>query len=364
MRRVLRSAMVLSLATALAVLPAWPGFAPGGAQAQEATPTPAGEVWTPEEVAAATGNHGVIPVAAIPKKLKKRYLLAFINPGLNIPFFQEWSNAMKAAAEFYGVDLIESDMQLKWEDTVTHFNTLNARNPDIFGTLTLSTEAVKAAADAAGKPIIPIDIPIPGNPYFLGIPNAKAGQLGAELLGPAVKAKMEGEWKGRRLIYLGLSDLSCEPCETRINTGLETLRKYVDIPDENVIKLDRGGTQDPGRSQTADVLTANPTAVFAILSLNDEGGVGALQAVQAAGREQDALLVTLGADPLARTELRKGSPTYVGAIDFNPWAEGWNWVEAAIITLEGGTFQPYDIARAVTPQNVDQLFPDDPKPES
>ena len=95
-----------------------------------------------------------------------------------------------------------------------------------------------------------------------------------------------------------------------------------------------------------------------MLGLNDEAGVGALQAVKAAGRAQDTLMVSLGADELGRDTMRNDKDgVYVAMVDFNPWAEGWCWVEAAIAIAEGEKFSAYLTSRIVTPENIDQLFP-------
>jgi ABC-type sugar transport system substrate-binding protein len=336
------------------------GVAVPGLSAQEASPPAGGDRFTPEEVLAATGSHGVVPLYAVPKHLKKKYLLAFLNPGKSVPFFQDWSDAMKAAAAFYGVDFIETDLQLKYEDTVTQYETISVRNPDVVGTLTTAGPALKALTDAAGIPLIPIDIPIEGDPYFLGIPNEKAGELGGQLVAAAALEKLNGDWKGRNLVYVGLGAPTCEPCTTRVQKGLEAARKVLTIPDENVVMLDTQGQVDPALTVVTDTLTARPNDVMIMVALNDECGVGALQAVKAANRQKDVLIVTLGADRLGRDNLRADTDgVLVSEVDFNPWAEGWNWVEAAIATAEGETYKPYDITRVVTRENVDQFFPDD-----
>jgi ABC-type sugar transport system substrate-binding protein len=351
---------VLSFAVAvlLAIGVAFPGLT--ATRAQEGSPAAGGDRFTPEEVAAATGTHAVTPIYAVPKTLKERYVLAFINPGLNIPFFKSWSDAMKEAAAFYGVDFVETDLQLKYEDTVTHYETISARDPDVVGTLTTAGAALKARADADGVPIIPIDIAIEGNPYYLGIPNEKAGRLGGELVAAAAAEKMAGDWQGRNLIYVGLGESTCEPCTIRVEKGLEAVRETIPIADENVVMLDTGGLVDQAQTRMTDVLTARPNDVMVLVALNDEAGAGALQAIKAANRTQDALMVTLGADRLGRDTLRNDTDgVIVAEVDFNPWAEGWNWVEAAIAVAEGETFAPYDISRIVTRENVDELFPED-----
>jgi ABC-type sugar transport system substrate-binding protein len=324
--------------------------------------TPGGDRYTQAEVTAATGDHAVMSVYAVPKHLKKKYTLAFINPGQNIPFFHDWSLGMNAAAKFYGVNFIETDVQLHEDQIITQFETIAIRNPDVVGTLTSSGAALKARADQAGIPLLPIDIEIPDNPYYMGVPNEQVGTTGGELLGKAAKAKLADDWKGRNLVYVGLGESTCEPCTIRVEAGLKAVRETLDIPDSNVVMLDTGGLTDQSQTATTDMLTAHPNDVFIMLGLNDESGVGALQAVKAAGRADDALLVSLGADELGRDTMRNDTNgVYVAMVDFNPWAEGWCWVEAAIAIAEGEKFSAYQTSRIVTPENIDKLFPNDKK---
>src|SRR5688500_9563291 len=109
------------------MLVAMTAFTPAGGVRAQATPT--GDRFTAEEVTAATGTKAVTPVYAVPKTLKDDYVLAFLNPGQSVPFFHSWSEGMNAAADFYGVELIETDLQLKFEETVNQFETILVRDP-------------------------------------------------------------------------------------------------------------------------------------------------------------------------------------------------------------------------------------------
>src|SRR5262245_9080609 len=78
----------------------------------------ASPVWTPADVAKVAKANGVapfVPVYAVPKKLSKRYKLAFVNPDLSNPFFATWSKAMKAAAKFYGVQFVQANAATKYD---------------------------------------------------------------------------------------------------------------------------------------------------------------------------------------------------------------------------------------------------------
>jgi ABC-type sugar transport system substrate-binding protein len=184
--------------------------------------------------------------------------------------------------------------------------------------------------------------------------------MGGELAAQAALPRLESDWQGRNLIYVGLGESTCEPCDIRVREGLAAAREIIDIPDENVVLLDTGGLTDQALTVMTDTLTAHPNDVMILVGLNDESSVGALQAIKAQNRTQDAILVSLGADRLGRDAMRNDSDgVLVAMVDFNPWAEGWTWVEAAIAVAEGETFAPYDISRVITRENIDELFPDD-----
>ena len=42
-------------------------------------------------------------------------------------------------------------------------------------------------------------------------------------------------------------------------------------------------------------------------------------------------------------------------------AEGWNWVEAAIATAMGKSFETFRVDRVLTAANVGQFYPEDQK---
>ncbi|HEY6570651.1 MAG TPA: sugar ABC transporter substrate-binding protein [Candidatus Limnocylindrales bacterium] len=333
---------------------------PASAPAESSSAAASGDRHTPEEVDAATGEHHVSSIYAVPKTLKEKYLLAFLNPGRSVPFFVDWSDGMNAAADYYGVDLIETDLDLKFENTVSSYESISGQDPDVLGTLTTAGVALKAQADKVGLPIIPIDIAIEGNPYYLGVPNEKSGQFAGDYIAKAAAAKLAGDWAGRNVVYIGLGSTNPE-VQKRTLGALEEIRKTIPIDDANVVHLLCDGQAEPCNTATVDALTAHPNDVFLIVGMNDEAGVGGLQAVKAQGRAKDALMVTLGADKAGRDILRSDSDgVMIGAVDYNPWAEGWSWVEAALAVAEGegDQFKEYDVNRVITRDNVDEIYPD------
>ena len=65
--------------------------------------------------------------------------------------------------------------------------------------------------------------------------------------------------------------------------------------------------------------------------------------------------------PLAGSSCARIRTPSIAAIDFNPFAEAWNWVAASIAQLQGKKFKPYRLSTTLTPQNVNKLYPNDAK---
>jgi ABC-type sugar transport system substrate-binding protein len=325
-----------------------------------ATASAAGPAWTPAEVAKVAKANGVppfVPVYAVPKTLAKRYKLAFINPDLSNPFFATWSKAMKAAAKFYGVTLVQGNAATKYDKETDIYDTLAVQKIDAVGAHPGNT-VIAQKAKKAGIPFTTIDSVVKGAAH-LGVPDVQAGTLAAQLLAPEIKKRLAGPWKGKSVFFVGLGVPGCTPCEVRPHTALKELSKLVDI--EGSQFTSEYATPEVGQKFMTEVMTAHPNSVFAIVPLNDESLIGVIPALKAADKLDDAVTVTLGGDPAGRKLLRENPNTVIAAIDFNPFAEAWNWVAASIAQLQGKRFTPYRLSTTLTPKNVNTFYPNDSK---
>lgn len=318
---------------------------------------PDGPRYTPEEVAETTSDHDVTPVYAVPKCFEEPLTIGFVNPGRSEPFFRSWSDAMNAAADFYGVEFLEDDVDLDDSQVPNAINSMVLREPAVIGVLSLVAN-LPELAEREGFELLPLDVPIPDYPHFFGIQNTEVGQIAGELLGTEAAALLETEWRGRNLTLVELTDDACVTCLERTGGAVEEFRRHVEVADDDIVKVSIQSLTENVRNEMRDVLTAHPGDVFALIPINDQGADGAWQAVQAAGLTDDAIIVSLGADEQGQELIRRDTTGHVlGAVDFNPWAEGWNWVEAAIALALGEEFEPYEAGRVITNENVDEIYP-------
>lgn len=350
---------------ALAALAVLCGCSSPGQQAGPASPAGAssGATFTAAEVAAATGTYHVTPLFAVPKQLPKRYRLAFLNPGLSYPYFATWSAGMKAAAKFYGVDLDEADLNFSYDTQLNQYNQLAVKEPDVIGSQPMN-DSTYSQAKRDGVKIVLIDGSFKDAPHF-GVDDAQVGKLAVDTMASAAKAKISGAWQGRKVDVVGLTSPNCSPCDARVKASFAEAESTLDIPAANTTMLTPQG-QDPTTSAGStfnDFLTAHPDDAVLVVSYGDEPVIGSINAAKAANRGGDVLAVSNGGDTAARLALRDSSNKgiLVAAVDFQPYAEGWNWVEAAIATAMGKPFGTFSVARVLTSANVDRYYPNDSK---
>jgi ABC-type sugar transport system substrate-binding protein len=354
-----RTRLALGAVTALFVLS---GCSSSG-QAETSTPAGAsgGATHTVAEVAAATGTYQVKPLFAVPEKLPKKYRLAFLNPGLSYPYFATWSTGMKAAAKFYGVDLDEADLNFKYDTQLDQYKQLAVKGPDVVGSQPMN-DAVYSQAKRDAVKIVLIDGTFKDVPHF-GVDDEQVGKLSIDTMAAAAKARMSGAWKAKKVDVVGLTSPNCTPCDARVKASFADAESTLGIPAANTTMLTPPG-QDPTTSAGStfnDFLTAHPDDAVLVVSYGDEPVIGSINAAKAAHRGGDVLAVSNGGDTAARLALRDSSnkDILVAAVDFQPYAEGWNWVEAAIATAMGQPFGTFAVQRVLTSANVDQYYPSD-----
>ncbi|MFG1707029.1 sugar ABC transporter substrate-binding protein [Nonomuraea sp. M3C6] len=320
-----------------------------------------GGTYSAAEVATATGVYKVRPLFAVPKTLPERYRFAFINPSLSYPYFATWSQGMKDAAKFYGVDLDEADMNFKYDTELNAYQQVAVKQPKVIGSGQMN-DATYHAAQRDGTKIVLIDGTFKDVPHF-GVDDKQVGKLAIDTMADQAKAKMAGAWQGRNVVVAGITSANCTPCDTRVKASFAEAQAKLGIPAKNTTMLTPPG-QDPTSSAAStftDFLTAHPGDVVLVVSYGDEPVIGAINAAKAAGRKDDILAVSNGGDSAARIALRDPSNAgvLVASIDYQPYAEGWNWIEAAIATAMGQPFDTYRVDRVLTAANVDQFYPND-----
>lgn len=122
-------------------------------------------------------------------------------------------------------------------------------------------------------------------------------------------------------------------------------------PEANIVGNYLGGTTENGLNSMETALQEHP-GINAVVSINDAGAIGAMQALEAAGKTaDDTFIVGIDADPQA-LELINSGTMYKGTVDTAPARTGRMTINAAIKLLAGSTL-PQNISvpvNLVTPE--------------
>ena len=321
-----------------------------------------------DDIAAAAAPHTVTSIYAVPVCFADGTpTLAYLPYDLSIPILLEYNDGVEDAAEFYGAELLVSDLAGQTAETLNRYEAMTARDPDVIGTMINDSDnALNQRVQSDGRLLLlsgpsfsdpPADAP---SVYPIDIDAEMGTEVGA-MLGELAAARLEEEWSGRNVVFIGVGDDDNAIVKVRTDSALAAAREHVDIEDEDVVRLDTDGDQTNAQNMTLDALTAHPDDVVIIAPLNDETGVAAAQAVRDAGRQADAIIVLHGGGVFARDAMRNDTDNLIlGAIYQNAYAEGWAWVEGAIALHLGDEFEDlFTEHPRITPDNVDELFPDD-----
>lgn len=249
-------------------------------------------------------------------------------------FATEVRRGLERAAQAAGIDLLIADNAEDPEMTVRNVEYFIQEKADLvieFLPFASYGEAIMARFREAGIPVIAIDIPLPGATFF-GVDNYRAGRLGGAAAGAAARDRWGDDVD--RVIALELPRAG-QPAAARMAGMLDALREILPIPESIVSHVAGTNIRADARRLATDLLRDIPTGSRTIwLASNDELGIGAIEAYRAVGRSGEAIVMTQGADHLARRELANPDSPLVASVAFVPEGYGDRLIPLAQSILE------------------------------
>jgi inositol transport system substrate-binding protein len=271
--------------------------------------------------------------------------------GVSMLFDDLWLTTLRDAMTKYaasqpGVELIMVDSK---EDVATQLGQVEnfvTQKVDAIVIVPANTDAAdpmtKAAQDA-GIPLVYVNrLPanLPDGVAYVGSESIQAGIMQAEWLAKQLNGK------GNVVIMNG--NLAQEAAQKRTEGEKQVFAKY---PDIKIIREDTGNWhRDEGLSLMENWL-ASGDQIDAVASNNDEMAIGALQAIEAAGKLGKILVGGVDASPDALQEMDKGRLNVT--VFQNAAGQGEGGIKAAIALARGEkidqiTWVPFEL---VTPEN-------------
>ncbi len=236
-----------------------------------------------------------------PVQGNEAYRLAFMQVFPENAFWQILKEGVEARAEEDGVtvDVIALPTDAGVADQVSQFEDAVTQGYD--GILMGTIDAVGIvpgieAANAAGIPVLAVDTGPAGGELISLVQTDNVAA--SKLAGDFIAEELGGAGKVLNL----QGDMANQTAQAR-NQGLhEALDAFSDI---QVIDQSAHWRQDEGFTITENILTSDPD-LNAIFAANDPPALGALQALTAAGRQEDIFIVGFDAIPDAVEAVKNG----------------------------------------------------------
>lgn len=243
---------------------------------------------------------------AMPEKIEQIGLMV---QDMSNPFFSAMDKGAKEAAEAIGATLNTQDAQLDLANQNTQIDAFIQQGVDLIVISAVDEGGIGPAiarAKAAGVIVIAVDTPAVGADAVIMTDAVQAGEKSCQYL----FEQMGG--KGEVLLVDGT------PIQTIIDriAGCKTVA--ANFPDIKIVgqqasKNDRAS----GLLVTTDMLTANPD-VTGIFGMNDPSALGAVLAVEQAGKAGSIKVTGVDGSPEAVAELKREGSPFIASATQNP----------------------------------------------
>ncbi|MDQ0469523.1 ABC transporter substrate-binding protein [Labrys wisconsinensis] len=245
-------------------------------------------------------------LAKMPEKITSIGLMV---QDMSNPFFSAMDKGAKEAAAKIGATLNTQDAQLDLANQNTQIDAFIQQGVNLIVISAVDEAGIEPAiqrAKDAGVIVIAVDTPAHGADAVIMTNAVQAGEKSCDYL----FKEMGG--KGEVLLVDGT------PIQTiidRIN-GCKTVAKSypgIKIVGQQASKNDRAS----GLAVTTDMLTANPD-VTGIFGMNDPSALGAVLAVEQAGKVSQIKVTGVDGSPEAVAELKREGSPFIGTATQNP----------------------------------------------
>ena len=217
---------------------------------------------------------------------------------------------------------------------------------------------ISAKLLAADIPIIAVEIPHPGATYF-GADNYNAGLLGGRFLGKWAKRHWSDPVDEILLLELPTAGSLPRSRLTGVLTGIGDI--VPSMEHSNVHWLDGNGQFGTSLEVVRKHLRQSRAKRMLIGAINDPSALGALRALEEAGRAETCAVMGQNASLEARAELRNSGTRLIGSVAYFPELYGEPLISLAMDILQHKPVPPAVFVKhqMVTRENVDKLYPND-----
>lgn len=299
--------------------------------------------------------------AAVLSSASKKIRLGYAAMTENSVFSRDVSDGLRHAAIEKSVELIETDNRYNAKVAIRNAEILIREGVDIAVEVQIHEQVAPIIASKfqeAGIPLIAVDIPHPGAVFFGGN-NYLAGRIGGRALGKWAQAQLKGEVDA--VILLGLAAAGAIPAARMTGVAVGIREILPNLKNADFANLDGQGGYVESMEVVRKFLSKSKARSFLVGAQNDASALGALRALEEAGRVDRSAVVGQNATAAVRAELRRPGTRMIGSVAFFPETYGEQIIQIAIEMLQKRPVPPAIFVKHVliTPENVDHHYPND-----
>lgn len=263
------------------------------------------------------------------------------------------ADSARQRAEELGLKVELVDSEINVEKQISAIENLTASGADVIIICLFDPPSVLSALEEAAEQGVQI-VQFAGRQLAdlggvtISIEDADLGRAAGEYAAQLINDELDGAANVAVLDYPDIANVvvRADAMRSAISEG---------APDATIVGSYLGGTTENGLASMEAALVEHPD-INVVVSINDAGAYGAMQALQNAGVE-DAIIVGIDAEQQAK-ELIQAGGMYRGTVDTSPAKTGEMTINAAVKLLAGSEF-PQNIAvpvTLITADNVDDYL--------
>jgi ribose transport system substrate-binding protein len=284
--------------------------------------------------------------------------IGYISLGETVPFVRLVTKNIQDVARRRGAELVFCDSQLdaqKAIDCARQFKTQGVQG--IINFQVDESAAPRVCQAGPDVPVVAIDIfQKPCERVFYGADNANAGKFAGRALGAYAKSKFNCNVDA--LLVLDQRSAG-KVVVDRLNGMVQGFKQYCRNVDDQ--RVNYKGTTDSAIQPIRDTLSRLPGKRIFVVSVNDDGVIGAIKGAEQIRRSNDLYVAGQGADPTSFPYMcgKNRFKNWIADTAYFPERYG-NFVVPILLNLIAGKSQPkvvYVKHQAVTQKNIRKLYP-------
>lgn len=294
---------------------------------------------------------------------EKQITIGFDNMMPSVEFFLTVQKGLEDACAANNIKLVSAFGERDAAKMVSNVDSFVLQGANIIVDFNVLPEVGNTIVESMSKkdiPVLSIDSVYDGA-YFFGVNNQQVGETAAKYAADVINEKWGGEVDYVVEFY---SEGGGPVVKLRNSANADYLKKELNLTDDQIVYIPAANDSVDainGKVQFADFLTAHPDAHKIYLHvLTDQGAVGALAALEAAGRMDDCFITSCDAGTEALDNLRlPEANAWVGSVAAFPEKYGENIVKYCIDIMNGDAPQErFTDNVMIDRNNIDEYYPE------